>query len=187
MRFNPLSLEEREGHNNFVISRIHRACESSAFVSTFWQWQPLSINLGLYLTVRERAILSTWCAVLLLDAPTVAFGITEHLESISVSSYEVPTPRVAISLHPRKTCGTSDSVGQQGGFQILLQCRGVQTQEHLCFSALRGVKPLKQKANRDVVICQMLGKLSKVMSGGMWNIPKMPFQTMAKSFRLRNF
>ena len=99
MRFNPLSQQEREGHNNFVIAQIHRACESSAFVSAFWQWQPPSINLGLFLTVRERAILSTSCAVLLSEAPTVAFGITEHLESISVPSYEVPTPRVALSLH----------------------------------------------------------------------------------------
>ena len=102
MRLNPLCQQERDGNNSFVISQIHRACESSAFVTTFWQWQPLSINLGLYLTVRERAILSTSCAVLLLDAPTVAFGITERLESISVSSYEVPTPRVAMSLHSRQ-------------------------------------------------------------------------------------
>lgn len=52
----------------------------------------------LFLTTRERTVLSISCAVLLLDSTEVAFGVTERVEGIFVSDWEVPTPPVHTHL-----------------------------------------------------------------------------------------
>ena len=97
MRVNPLSLAEREGNGDFVFQRIQVACQTSNFIETFWTWYPLSVHLSLFLTVRERTILSISCAVLLLDFPEVSFGVTEVREGIRVLDWEVPTPPLQTS------------------------------------------------------------------------------------------
>ena len=119
MRYNPLSLQERDGHTDFVFLRIEQGCDSSRFVRTFWTWWPLSVHPCLFLDTTERTRLSLTCTVLCLDAPEVAFGVTERREGISVSSWEVPSPRVAPWSAPTSEASdTSDNdaeaeVGQQ--------------------------------------------------------------------------
>ena len=95
MRFNPLRLQEIDGQSDFVLLRIDRACNTSAFVGTLWSWWPISVHLSLFLTTADGARLSLTCAVLCLDAPEVALGVTERRECISVDCWEVPSPPVA--------------------------------------------------------------------------------------------
>ena len=116
MRVNPLGLRERNGESEFVVLRIEQSCDSSGFIRTLWSWWPISVHLSLFLTTTERARLTITCAVLCLDATEVAFGVTERLEGICVSDWEVPSPRVAAwSLSSEASDEDAEAeVGQQG-------------------------------------------------------------------------
>ena len=85
-----------------------------------------------------------------------------------------------------KTRGASDSVGQQGGLQILMQCRGVQTHGTPLLFRSSGNQASETESQSRSGCLPDAGKLSKVMSGGMWNITKVPLPTMARRFHLRN-
>ena len=98
MRFGPFRLDI-----NLQIERFAASVGHSNFIDTLWNHFRVAVRISSFLDTFSRCRLSFVSSTVYFDSVETSLGVTELLEQLSISDWEVPSPPLAIALEDQGT------------------------------------------------------------------------------------